>query len=198
MIYAATPNGPRIREEMRAGRLAMMTTPNDGRSPATYPIWCADNGCFGRAWVGPTRWFNWLSRHSAHAERSLFATAPDVVGDAVATLARSVPWLAAIRRLGYPAALVGQDGLESLDVPWDLFDVLFVGGTTDWKLGEDAAALIGEAIERGKRVHMGRVNSGRRYRYARSLGCHSVDGTFLAFGPDQNLARLYAWIEVAA
>ena len=30
---------------------------------------------------------------------------------------------------------------------------------------------------RGKWVHMGRVNSTRRIRYAASIGCDSVDGT---------------------
>ena len=41
---------------------------------------------------------------------------------------------------------------------------------------------------------MGRVNSERRYRYAADIGCDSADGTYLTFGPDQNLPRLMAWI----
>ena len=41
------------------------------------------------------------------------------VGDAAATLTRSAPMLPRIRALGYPAALVAQDGLEHLAVPWD-------------------------------------------------------------------------------
>jgi hypothetical protein len=40
---------------------------------------------------------------------------------------------------------------------------------------------------------MGRVNSGRRWQYAEALGCDTVDGTFLAFGPDENLPRLRSW-----
>jgi hypothetical protein len=42
-------------------------------------------------------------------------------------------------------------------VPWDAFDVLFLGGTTDWKLGPAAADLTAEARRRGLVVHMGRV-----------------------------------------
>ena len=74
------------------------------------------------------------------------------------------------------------------------FDVLFIGGSTDWKLGAAARGVVKEAKARGKRVHMGRVNSLRRYRYAEAIGCDTVDGPFLTFGPDKNLGRLRGWI----
>jgi hypothetical protein len=41
---------------------------------------------------------------------------------------------------------------------------------------------------------MGRVNSRRRLRIAAQMGCHSADGTFLAFGPDRNLPHLLGWL----
>jgi hypothetical protein len=41
---------------------------------------------------------------------------------------------------------------------------------------------------------MGRVNSLRRLRYAHSIGCHSVDGTHLAYGPDRKLPELLGWL----
>lgn len=56
------------------------------------------------------------------------------------------------------------------------------------------ARLVAAAKRRGKHVHMGRVNSRRRWSYAEHIGCDSVDGTFLAFGPDANLPRLTGWI----
>jgi hypothetical protein len=99
-----------------------------------------------------------------------------------------------IRVLGFPAALVAQDGLERLDVPWAAFDVLFIGGSTEWKLGEAARALVARAKARGKWVHMGRVNTRTRLRYADAIGCDSVDGTRLAFGPDDNLPRVLRWL----
>jgi hypothetical protein len=46
----------------------------------------------------------------------------------------------------------------------------------------------------GKGTHMGRVNSNRRLQYAATIGCDSADGTYLAFGPDQNLPRLLWWL----
>jgi len=92
-------------------------------------------------------------------------------------------------------ALVAQDGLEKLRVPWDDFDALFIGGSTEWKLGRWAALITAAARIRGKHVHMGRVNSLKRWRSAASIGCHSVDGTYLVFGPNKNLPRLLGWAD---
>lgn len=196
MLYFANPCSPLVVAAMRDGLIAYIDTPAQGnRRPAGIP-WCADNGRYGKGWPGADEWIAWLA--SMDPADCLFATAPDVVGDAAATLAESLPWLPRIRALGYPAALVAQDGLESLDVPWDAFDVLFIGGTTAWKLGPHARTLVAEAKHHGKRVHMGRVNSERRYRYAAAIGCDSADGTYLTFGPDRNLPDLLAWVRTTA
>ena len=192
-MYFANPCGPAVAQAMQAGELGFIDTPAQGNKRPAGVFWCADNGCFGKGYPGDAGWLRWLDRH---AERDLcaFATAPDVVGDARATLERSLPHLPTIRELGYPAALVAQDGLESLEIPWDAFDALFIGGSTEWKLGIDAARLVLEARRRGKWVHMGRVNSRRRFRYAASLGCDSTDGTFLVYGPTSNLPTLLSWV----
>ena len=197
MLYLANPCGQAAVDAMVAGELGYIDTPAQGNRRPEGLTWCADNGCFGKGYPGDEKWVDWL-RSQAHAAAScLFATAPDVVGDAAATLTRSAPWLPVIRQLGYPAALVAQDGLEDLTIPWDDFDVLFIGGSTEWKLGAAARRIVAEAKARGKHVHMGRVNSQRRYRYAVTIGCDSVDGTFLTFGPSQNIKRLKSWIDDA-
>jgi len=192
--YYATASGVLVRDAMRSGRLGMIATPAAGNRVPDGVDWCADNACYtpGR-YPGDDRYLAWLARHAAHTPRCAFATAPDVVADA-ATLARSVPMLPRIRAAGYRAALVAQDGLEHLPVPWDQVDALFIGGTTGWKLGPAAAGLAGEATARGLAVHMGRVNSLRRLRYAAAIGCHSADGTFLAYAPDRNLPVLLGWL----
>jgi hypothetical protein len=41
---------------------------------------------------------------------------------------------------------------------------------------------------------MGRVNSRRRLRLAAEWHVDSVDGTYLAFGPTVNSARLTSWL----
>lgn len=178
---------------MQQGLLGQMCTPAEGRTPLPGVPWAADNGCFGKGYPGDEKWIAWLGKHASNRDRCLFAVAPDVVGNAVDTLARSKPWLPRIRSLGYRAAFVAQNGLTPDMTPWPELDVLFIGGSTDWKLGEEAANLVHTAVSLGKPVHMGRVNSAKRYRYAKSIGCVSADGTFLAFGPDTNLVRLRAW-----
>lgn len=191
MLYLANASSPKARDAMRAGLIGQMVTPAEGRKPLPGVAYAADNGKFGKGYPGDDVWFAWLD--SLPREHCLFAVAPDVVADAVATLRESRPWLPRIRALGFPAAFVAQDGLEHLEVPWDEFDVLFIGGSTAWKLSPHAARLAREAKDRDKRVHMGRVNSGRRKAIAELFECDTVDGTFLAFGPDANLPRLLDW-----
>lgn len=195
MRYLANPSTPKVRDAMVTGLIDMIATPKQGNRLPAGVVWAADNGCFGKGYPGDDAWHAWLASYSdEERSRCLFAVAPDVVGDAAATLARSLPWLPKIRVLGFPAAFVAQNGLEDPVVPWDAFDVLFVGGDTAWKLGPHARRLVAEAKARGKWVHMGRVNSARRLRYADAIGCDSADGTYLAFGPDVNLPRVLAWL----
>lgn len=203
MLYLANPCGPDVVTAMKAGAIGLIDTPRQRNTTQTDDLhtadvpWCADNGCFSDRW-DQTKWWQFLVNNSSRASTCLFAVAPDVVGDAAATEARSRPWLKAIRALGYPVAYVAQDGLEDLAVPWDDIDVLFIGGTTEWKLGRHAVELAHQAKQHGKRVHCGRVNSERRYQFAAApypygLGADSADGTFLTFGPIQNLPRLLGW-----
>lgn len=192
MYYFGNPSTPLVRDAMSAGLLGCIVTPGQrNRLPAGARL-CADNGAYGAGYVGDQAWFAWLS--TLPADRCAFAVAPDVVADAAATLDRSAPWLPRIRHLGIPAALAAQDGLEHLHIPWDTFDVLFLGGSTEWKLGPAAHSLTVEAHRRGHPVHMGRVNSAKRMRYARYLDVDSVDGTYLTFGPDTNLPTVLAWL----
>lgn len=64
----------------------------------------------------------------------------------------------------------------------------------EWKLGPVVRELVVAAKNHGKHVHMGRVNSRKRYEYARSIGCDSADGTFLTRGPDKRLPELLGWV----
>lgn len=195
MLYLTTPSGPQVRAAMadRVG-LAWMNTPASGHILPPGQIWAADNGRFGKGWPGHAAWIRWLAGLADRAGDCLFAVAPDVPMDAAATLAESPPWFPRIRALGYPAAFAAQDGAEDLPIPWDDFDVLFLAGSTDWKLGPGARQMAAEAKRRGMGVHMGRVNSLKRLRYAASIGCDSADGTYVAFGPDKNLPKCLAWV----
>ena len=148
-----------------------------------------DNQCYtGR--FEPAAYTRILKRiaRTHGTERALFAAAPDVVGNARATLQLARTWLPLLRRLGFPAALVAQDGLEALAVPWHSLDALFIGGTTAWKLSPAAGNLMAEARDRGKHIHVGRVNS-----FTRVDGLpgrpDSIDGTHFRFRPNKYLRR---------
>ena len=192
MIYLTGNKGKAWRHLLDDGTLGLLNTPANSYIVEPGWTWAADNGCFNeRTYVGDDKWFFWLSQQDPRM--CLFATAPDVVGDHAATLERSKPWLKQIRALGFPAAFVLQDGATATNVPWDLFDVAFIGGSNAFKLG-GADDLIREAHQRGKRVHVGRVNSGKRYERFAAMAVESCDGTFLGFGPDTNLPQLESWI----
>ena len=179
---------------MTSGVLGVITTPGQGNLIPAGAVICADNGCFGGGYPGDDGFAAWLETLLPHQSRCVFAVAPDTPMDMTASLERSRPMLARIRGLGYPVALAAQNGAERMALPWDDFDVLFLGGDTTWKLGSHARALTAAARARGKHVHMGRVNSLRRLRYADAIGCDSADGTFLTFGPDRNLPELLGWL----
>lgn len=209
VLYFANPSTSSVRHEMSRGTIACIVTPAQGNRLPGGALWCVDNGCGpgqdgrpGAGYPGDERYLGML-QDLATAEYAdptdpdtsgcYFAVAPDVVGDAKATLRRSERMLDWIRYAGFPAALVAQNGLENLAVPWDDFDALFIGGDTTWKLGPAARALVGEAKARRKHVHMGRVNSLRRLRYAAAIACDSADGTFLTHAPDRYLPVVLGW-----
>lgn len=178
--------------------VGVMLTPQMGNRLPEDRTWAADTGMFAAPEkFDPVHYLRWLAERRAACDRCLFATAPDVMGDARATLRRARPMLPVLRALGYRAALVAQPGLERLTVPWDEFDVLFVGGGR-FKWSPAAFALAAEAKRRGKGLHWGGANSLRTLQLARSAGYDSADGTFVAFGPDQNIPRLRRWLDALA
>ena len=175
--------------------LGVILTPMMGNSPDLRCVaWAADTGCYAQ----PERhsdegYLDWLDKRPR--ETCLFATGPDVVADAQATWERSRRMLPQIRELGYNAALVIQNGIEFMNVSWDSFDAVFIGGTTEWKLGLAAYEFGLEAKAHGKYLHWGRVNSLRRMFMARKAHADSADGTYIAFAPDLLLPRVCRWLD---
>ena len=100
---------------------------------------------------------------------------PDVVADSQKTLHQFHEY--APRLSQFPCAFVGQDGCEDQELPWNEFRCFFVGGSTAWKLSRSAVDMMQEAKKRGKLVHVGRVNSQKRLRYAFYNDADTVDGT---------------------
>jgi hypothetical protein len=127
----------------------------------------------------------------------LWVAAPDLVENAPGTLELFETWRPRIAAHGLPVALVAQDGLEDMDVPWDRLDAVFIGGSTEWKLGEHVRRLAVEAKARGKLLHMGRVNSRRRLLLAAGWGCDTVDGSCFSRWPDTKIRPALRWLEEA-
>lgn len=170
-----------------------MMQPGMGNKPPT-DVWLGvDNGCFSK----PEKYSDEMYKRYLQKippEHTLFVTAPDVLGNHKATVERSVPTLRKLRSWGFKAAFVAQDGWEEETTPWDEFDVLFIGGSTEFKFrnGRDA---VGAAKARGFMAHMGRVNSLDRLRASVAIGCDSADGTCLAFGLDKNWPKVKWWLD---
>ena len=104
---------------------------------------CADNGCFGGGYPGDDGFIAWLETprpapgpvrvrgRPGHAPAGPMAESP---------MQRSQPMLSPdTQPPATPAALAAQNGAEHIQLPWDEFDVLFLGGDTAWKLGAGAA-----------------------------------------------------------
>jgi hypothetical protein len=159
--------------------LGGLVTPQSFNTGANYQRlgakWAMDNDCFKTLKRGALTKM-WLENQPVK-KTCLWATVPDVVGNAGATLTRWREWSPIVRGFGYPLAYVAQDGIEETQVPWSELDCLFIGGTTEFKIGPVAKRYAQEAKERGKKVHMGRVNGPVRLRLALEWGCDSVDGT---------------------
>jgi hypothetical protein len=152
--------------------------------------WAMDNGA--RAGFDERAFLRMLETHMGHPG-CLFVVAPDVVGDAKATLARWRFWSRLIRGLGWIPAFVAQDGLTSHTTPWSDLGALFIGGTTVFKESRVVRSLCGIAQARGLWVHWGRVNSRRRYALALKAGAQSFDGSGFSRWPDTNIPHVAQW-----
>lgn len=160
--------------------------------------WAADNDCF-QGLDAPA--FVKMIDRLAGLPGCLFVTVPDVVGDARATLASFDEWAPELERRGLPLGLVAQDGL-TLDELRDRaprLAALFIGGSTEWKEGDEAAELAREAKRLGLWVHWGRVNTRRRFDLIVATGAaDSFDGSKWARWRKTYLPTALAWLDEAA
>lgn len=169
--------------------LGTLVTPSNGQLKHALRLyhshgipWACDNDCFGGL---DSCSYRRMLRNVKGLPGCLWVAVPDVVADATATLNRWSEWSDEVAdTTGHPPCLVLQDGAESLELPWHGVGAVFVGGSTEWKLSSYAASLVNKAKQRGLLVHMGRVNSKKRYKYAFDIGCYSLDGTNVCKWPD--------------
>lgn len=184
MIYM-TPTTTNI--DKLSPRWGLIRTPSNFIMHTYGRDWCVDNEAFTKPFNW-TRFEQYLINMDAWSKLCLFVVCPDIVYNPIATMAlyRNYAWR--IKDLDYPVAFVAQDGQESLPWPPE-YDVLFIGGSTEWKLSSAADWCIKKAKRAGKWVHVGRVNSQKRIAHFQIMGVDSVDGTGPAIEPDGNQRR---------
>ena len=184
-----------LRRNLGSEFLGHLLVPGAGNSMrdilATGFPWAVDNAAFSGFDAAV---FAALLGRVAGRPGCRFVACPDVVGNAQATRTQFEVWQPILQQMGLPVALVGQDGLENLKVPWDRIQALFLGGSTEWKLSAAAADLAREAKRRGLWVHLGRCNSLRRLRHAYAIGCDSVDGSAFSRWPDHHIPQALSWL----
>lgn len=146
-----------------------------------YKTWDGEFAIDNGAYSGLKRdaFFRLLDRNKDNMQRCLFVAVPDIVGNArrtselfgMITQHRSmIPWCD-------KWAFVVQDGHEDMHLNWYEIKFLFVGGTDAFKDSASAYDIVKTAKALDIHVHVGRVNTIKRYRKFASLGADTCDGS---------------------
>lgn len=147
-----------------------LRTPLTKYARASGIPYALDNGCFAK--FDRATWERMLVE--ADSDRPLFVTLPDIVGDAQRTAELFEHFWTRTQEL--PRALVLQDGIEYVKIPWDQITAVFVGGSDHFKFSKEALNAARTAKMLGKWVHVGRVNTAKRVNNWLRLA-DSIDGS---------------------
>ena len=172
------------------GRLAHLFSPGAQRGPFDFMEYALDNGVFGLGdkWQeGP--WFDLLDWARLGGQKPRWVLVSDVVADRIRTLRRWSQYADRVADYGWPLAFAVQDGMTRDDVPMSA-DVIFVGGSTEWKW-----ATMEMWCGHFQRVHVGRVNTYRLLWKCHDAGAESCDGTGWFRGDQRQLRGLQDYLE---
>lgn len=135
-----------------------------------------DNGAFSN--FDPNAFRQLVARETGDKSLCRFIAVPDVVGSAIRTSECFDHWCP--RLSGWSLAYVCQDGQQYENIPWADIAAVFIGGTTEFKMGRHTIEIIKAAKAMEKWIHVGRVNTPGRFEYFENLGVNSIDGTGLS------------------
>ena len=139
-----------------------------------------DNGAYSG--LDREAWFRLLKKHEPYIEQCLFCVIPDIVGNALRT--DDLYFHITRDRRTHPYterwAYVMQDGHEDRRIDWNSIRWLFIGGTNAFKDSSAAYDIVKTAKALGLPVHVGRVNTPKRYETYADLGCDTCDGSGVA------------------
>jgi hypothetical protein len=175
-ILFSSHTGTTLREWANKGYAIGNLFSPSSRKTAPNNIYCLDNGAFicykNQQEFDFDYYFafidRWMLRNNSKPE---WIIVPDTVGDKKKTLENWNKYEPELRRYNVPLAIAVQDGMTKEDIP-KTADVIFVGGTTQWKIETIPYWAINF-----NRVHVGRVNDWRRLWFCYKHGIESVDGT---------------------
>ncbi len=181
ILYAArTGTRQNLRALSRLGWRLMVSAKGAWRSEGfRYAI---DNGAWTAFQKGePFDRHAFLGVVSSLGKDADFIVIPDVVAGGRESLAFSRQWIPRLSRERRPLYLAVQDGMTPDDVAdvlkaWPEVSGLFVGGSSEWK-DQTLPAWAQFAIERGVKIHVGRVNTKRRLDHCQRCGVDSIDGS---------------------
>lgn len=175
------------------GQVGHLYSPGGQRGPWEFIPYALDNGkfpCFTKGIPWDVAAYETLLAWSMKSGvRPRWVLVPDEVADPVKTLDLWWHWYPYLKARGVPLAFAAQDGHTPSDVPKEA-DVVFVGGTTDWKY-----AAIPMFCEAFPRVHVGRINGYRGLKICESHSVESCDGTGWFRGGKNRLNGLITFLE---
>lgn len=158
------------------GSVGHLYTPARKERVRPWLPYVLDNGRFSEAVNGrpfdETGFLAHFERYAMLEQKPGWVVVPDVPFDGAATLEWWRVWAPRLRPYGIPLAIAVQDGMTIRDVAILEPDVIFVGGTTEWKW-----QTVGEWANAFPRVHVGRVNSPTRLHEIAAIGVESCDGS---------------------
>lgn len=165
--------------ELIAGQLLTPLT----RYRRCEPTFGIDNGGFREAKIkGFTRI---IKRQFDFRGQCLFAAIPDKVANHKQTLSMWLDYESIAD--GYIKAFVAQDGFDE----WPKnADAIFIGGSDEFKDSAECDQIVVAALNENKHVHIGRVNTFKRFHHFHKLGAHTCDGSGIS-KYDHMLENLY-------
>ena len=176
LLDASPDKIKRLSEEMDYSFLQLRTPLTQNKMFETG--YALDNGCFSEFHEKCWRRLLVEARQGMcradNPVKPLFVTLPDIVGDFM----RTMELFEHFKRIteGLPRALVLQNGVEHVEIPWRDIDAVFVGGDDSFKIAPSTHRVLKCAKMMGKWVHVGRVNTILRAEAFEGMA-DSIDGS---------------------
>lgn len=140
-------------------------------------VFAIDNGAFSG--LNKQGFYRCLKKHEPYMEKCLFVAVPDIVGNhrrtdelygLITQEEEMLPWTK-------KWSFVAQDGIEDARIDWYAINYLFIGGTDRFKDSSAAYDVVKTAKALDIPVHVGRVNTAKRFLKYADLGADTCDGS---------------------